>query len=82
MLVSMKMDGININVKLQTSSPLRMGAQMISQEDEKSTLLFSLVPGIFIAFLKKRVCKVHREIKSIFLNYKTLKMEKYVYKKP
>lgn len=63
MLVSMKMDGINITVKLWTSSPFRMGAQMISQEDEKSTLLFPLDPGIFIAELKKHVSMVHREIK-------------------
>ena len=59
-----------------------MGAQMISQEDEKSTLLFTLDPGIFISLLKERASKVHREIKWIFLNYKTLNMEKYDYKKP
>ena len=59
----MKMDGINITVKLWASYPLRMGARMISQEDEKSTLLFPLDPGIFIAVFKKRVCKVQREIK-------------------
>ncbi len=62
MLVPMKMDGINITVKLWTSSPLRTGTQMISQDDEKSTLLFPLDPGIFIAVMKKRASKAHREI--------------------
>jgi hypothetical protein len=57
-----------------------MYAQMILQEDEKSTLLFPLDPGIFIAVLKKRASKVHREINWIFLNYKTLNMEKYDHK--